>query len=124
MALHDTLMKFQDKVLDEETINEIVATQRASRKGNKKPGKYISTGKSVDGTAMPNQMKMIIASLDALNGQTLEQIGDAASKAGMVTRQPPERIAAYYRKPMIEGGFMEELKAVVITQVEHVPTTA
>jgi hypothetical protein len=57
---------------------------------------------------MAKQMKQCI---EALTEQMdLETWGKAAVANGLMTQQNPTRIVAYYRKPMLEGGYIAEVK--------------
>ncbi len=54
------------------------------------------------------QAKILISVLNE-NPMSLESWGDAASDAGMKTTQDPGRIAAYYRKILVEANLVTEV---------------
>lgn len=51
------------------------------------------------------QMQKLIDVLPIDRSIDIEEWGKLAVEAGMVTQQPPARIAAYYKKPIVEGGY-------------------
>lgn len=54
------------------------------------------------------QAKILLGVLSE-NPMSLEAWGDAASDAGMKTTQDPGRIAAYYRKTLVEASLVTEV---------------
>ncbi len=56
------------------------------------------------------QAKILIGALNE-TPVSLEAWGDAAAKAGMKTTQDPARIAAYYRKDLVEKDLVSEVPA-------------
>ena len=54
------------------------------------------------------QAKILISVLTD-KAMSLEDWGDAAAKAGMKTKQDPARIAAYYRKSLVDNKLIKEV---------------
>lgn len=51
----------------------------------------------------------ILLSVLGKEAVSLESWGDAAAEAGMKTKQDPARIAAYYRKTLVEANLVTEV---------------
>jgi len=56
------------------------------------------------------QAKILLSVLNE-NPMSLEAWGDAAKEAGMKTTQDPGRIAAYYRKTLVDASLVTEVPA-------------
>lgn len=54
------------------------------------------------------QAKILLSVLDE-KPMSLESWGDAAAEAGMKTTQDPARIAAYYRKTLVDANLVNEV---------------
>lgn len=86
-----------------EVPKNAVSTAKASN-GIRITGKVIRTETLVDGIKMPKQMKILVDCLPKDKAIGIEDWGKLAVAAGMETQQPAARIAAYYKKPIVEAG--------------------
>ena len=63
--------------------------------------------KTVENRRLPKQAGIILDTLEALGGEaTQEQIVDALLDNGLATVQTPKRIYTFYRKMMMEEGYI------------------
>ena len=51
------------------------------------------------------QMQILIGVLPVDRAIDINEWADLAVAAGLATQQPPVRIAAYYKKPIVDGGY-------------------
>lgn len=77
----------------------------ATRTVTRYSSKYEPTGKAID-AKMAKQMRQCVEALT--EAMDLETWAKAAVEKGLTTQQNPTRIVMYYRKPMIEGGYVRE----------------
>jgi hypothetical protein len=63
------------------------------------------TDKEVEDKLAP-QAKIILGVVPDDEPISLEQWGELAAEAGLQTKQTPERICAYYRKTLIDNGYL------------------
>ena len=83
--------------------------------GIKEVAAKVSTGTRVSGKVqrsekvlevkVAKQMQILIDVLPLDRAINITEWGKLAVEKGMQTQQPPERIAAYYKKPIVEGGY-------------------
>lgn len=71
---------------------------------------YVLGEADVSEVKLAPQAKILIGALTD-QPMSLEAWGDAASKSGMKTNQDPARIAAYYRKDLVEKNLVAEIPA-------------
>ena len=63
--------------------------------------------KTVENRRLPKQAGIILDTLEALGGEaTQEQIVDALLDHGLATVQTPKRIYTFYRKALMQDGFI------------------
>lgn len=67
-------------------------------------GKVVRTEKDRAGIAMPKQMKILVDCLPKDVATGIEDWGKLAMAAGLETQQPAARIAAYYKKTIVDFG--------------------
>ena len=91
--------KKQGKLLDE--VLKAKSTPRA------KMSYKLGNGDAKE-VKMAPQAKILLSVLGK-EAMSLESWGDAAAKAGMKTNQDPARIAAYYRKTLVEANLVTEV---------------
>lgn len=89
----------QGKLLD-----EVLKTKSAPRT---KMSYKLGNGDAKEVKLAP-QAKILLSVLGK-ETMSLESWGDAAAKAGMKTKQDPGRIAAYYRKTLVEANLVTEV---------------
>ena len=82
----------------------IVAVAPKTSNGTRVSGKVKRTDKVLE-TKVAKQMQILIDVLPLDRAIDINEWGKLAVEAGMQTQQPAERIAAYYKKPIIEGGY-------------------
>ena len=64
--------------------------------------------KTIENRRLPKQAGIILDTLEALGGEaTQEQIVDALLDHGLATVQTPKRIYTFYRKMLMEDGFID-----------------
>lgn len=64
----------------------------------------------LEGSKLPNQAKFLVQAIQKTKEPvTYVQWGKIASELGMGTRQDPARIAAYYRKQLIDAGAVKQV---------------
>ena len=80
---------------------------QVTRTVNRYSQTYKRTDKAID-AKMAKQMRQCVESLTEI--MDLETWGKKAVEHGLVTQQDPKRIVAYYRKAMLDGGYVEEVK--------------
>ena len=80
---------------------------QVTRTVNRYSQTYKRTDKVID-AKMAKQMRQCIESLTEI--MDLETWGKKAVEHGLTTQQDPKRIVAYYRKAMLDGGYVEEVK--------------
>lgn len=78
-----------------------------TRTVNRYSSTYTRTEKAIDAKTA-KQMRQCIEALD--EAMDLETWGKKAVEKGLQTQQDPKRIVMYYRKPMLEGGWVVEVK--------------
>jgi len=107
MTAYELLVKMGVKVSEElsEEINEKLKVKSKPRKSYL----YKFTGKEPEGKIAP-QMQLCIKALPE-EPVDMETWANLAEESGLATKQTPERIISYYRKPMIEGGYVETVEA-------------
>lgn len=81
----------------------VSSTRNVTRYANK-----YERGTAVVPAKMAKQMKQCIEALT--EPMDLETWAKKAVELGLTTQQNPTRIVMYYRKPMIEGGYVVEVK--------------
>lgn len=69
---------------------------------------YVLGDGDVSDVKLAPQAKILLSVLNE-DPVSLETWGDAASEAGMKTTQDPGRIAAYYRKTLVEANLVTEV---------------
>jgi|TARA_B100000900_G_C20579346_1_gene716784 hypothetical protein len=63
--------------------------------------------KVIENRRLPNQAGVILDTLEALGGEaSQEQLVDAMLEQGLSTVQTPKRIYTFYRKMLMEDGFI------------------
>jgi hypothetical protein len=67
-------------------------------------GKVQRTDKVLE-TKIAKQMEILINCLPTDKAVDINEWADLAVAAGLQTQQPAVRIAAYYKKPIIDGGY-------------------
>ena len=67
-------------------------------------GKVQRTDKVLE-SKIAKQMQILISVLPTDKAIDINEWAKLAVEAGLQTQQPPERIAAYYKKPIIESGY-------------------
>lgn len=72
--------------------------------GTRVTGKVKRTDKALT-EKVAKQMEILINCLPADEAIDLNKWAELATAAGLQTQQPAVRIAAYYKKPIIDGGY-------------------
>ena len=100
-------------ILDIELNEEQIAALESKLKVKSVPRKKMNF-MAGDGDAgevkLAPQAKILISVLTD-TPMSMEEWGDAAAEAGMKTKQDPARIAAYYRKTLVENNLVKEVAA-------------
>lgn len=82
----------------------IVAVTAKPVIGIRTSGKVQRTDKVLE-NKIAKQMQILIDVLPTDRAIDINEWGELALKAGLQTQQPAARIAAYYKKPIIESGY-------------------
>ena len=90
-----------DQILDLNKSLKIKSTPR--EKVN-----YVKGNGDASKIKLAPQAKILISVLTD-TAMSLEDWGDSAAKAGMKTKQDPARIAAYYRKSLVDNQLIKEV---------------
>ena len=71
-------------------------------------GKYVRTDKKLE-TRLARQMEVLINSLPADQPLSITEWAKCAVKKGLQTQQLPERIVTYYKKQLVEMGYVKSV---------------
>lgn len=107
--------RFEKMLADYQSLTDEQKTKIREALGITNVAPRISTGIRVSGkvqrtdkvleTKLAKQMQILIDVLPKDRAVDINEWAKLAVEAGLQTQQPPERIAAYYKKPIVEGGY-------------------
>ena len=108
MTNFEKLMGLVEGFTDEEKAKFRAAIglkdQVAKTVGTRVTGKVQRTDKVLE-VKVAKQMEILINCLPTDKAIDINEWADLATAAGLTTQQPAVRIAAYYKKPIVDGGY-------------------
>jgi hypothetical protein len=89
-----------------EVLKGLLPATQAKVSAVRDSGKYVRTDKKVE-TRLAQQMEILLKALPEDKPMTVAEWTEAAIAVGLQTQQDPARITMYYKKRLIEAGYVK-----------------